>query len=268
VLLASYAMAVLNLQRLSVIWGRASGMSCQLDEQLTLAGQHAVQQQLAHLDGVHTAELISPEMALARFAARSPEAAALVDGVDPHILPPTVALTLLAGGLEPDAVVHLAQQAQQVTGVTSIDTGGPERAQLQQWVHRLRLAGWSIGGLLAAGIVVLLSNSIRATVYARRDELAILQLVGATAWFVRLPFLLEGALWGLGGGLLGTGTLWGLHRLLAPRLSAALAHWTGGFELHLFVGGMALAQVVGGTLLGVCGSAVALRRFLDPAPRC
>ena len=127
----------------------------------------------------------------------------------------------------------------------------------------LRYGGVGAGILILLATAFIVSNTIRLTVYARRDEIGILRLVGATRWFVRMPFLIEGGLWGLAGGGLAVLLMWLGHVLLAERLSLAIADVVGGLNVILFNPIVALAALSAGLGLGVFGSAFAVGRFLD-----
>ncbi|MEO0812366.1 MAG: FtsX-like permease family protein, partial [Myxococcota bacterium] len=94
------------------------------------------------------------------------------------------------------------------------------------------------------------------------DEIQILSLVGATRTFIRAPFLLEGAFWGLGGGLLAVVVLFVADRVLAPQLSAAVASVLGGLQISLFSPAIGAAVLGAGLVLGVLGSSLAVSRFL------
>lgn len=266
VMMGAYGMAVLNLERLTLVWGRAANLSCVLDASLPANGWQAVADAVTQIEGVGHVALVTPKAALARFAARSPEAQALVEGVDPSILPATLELSLAGGHMEVARLEGLAAQVRAISGVASVDFGADVIERLRRFVHLLRWGGVGIGLLLGSAIVFLLSNTIRLTVYARREEITILRLVGATPFFVRMPFLLEGALWGLGGGVLGILGLYGVDSVLSKRLTHALSTLTGGLELTLFRSQMAMSMLGAGIALGVLGSALALRRFLDSEP--
>lgn len=263
VMMGTWAMAVYNLERLTLVWGRAASLSCALEPSLEPASYQSIVAQIARLDGIKEVTLVTPQAALARFAARSAEAQALVDGVDPSILPASLEMRLEAGSVEIGHLQALADKIGGIAGVASIDFGAEVMGRLRRLVHLLRWGGVGIGALLAGATVFLLSNTIRLTVYARRDEIVILRLVGATPSFVRTPFLLEGALWGLGGGVMASGGLYGLHGLVALRLSRLLSALTGGYELSLYRPSMAVSLACAGMVLGASCSALALRRFLD-----
>ena len=115
--------------------------------------------------------------------------------------------------------------------------------------------------LLVTASTLLIANTIRLSIFARRREIEVMKLVGATNWFIRGPFMLEGLLCGLGGSILAV-ILLIVGKELA--LSSILPHIGGGSDVHALPFALnALALVLCGLLLGAAGSGLTLRRFLQ-----
>ncbi|MEK7706315.1 MAG: permease-like cell division protein FtsX [Myxococcota bacterium] len=261
-----YATALQNLEGVALVWGRTASVTAFLREGGAAADWEQTRKALAEMDGVNEALLVTPHQALIRFRARGPAAAALVEGVSEEILPPAVELTLRPGFADLGAVANVAQRVGNVAGVAEVDYGADELERLHALLGVLRLGGMGAGALFVLAVAFIVSNTIRLTVYSRQDEIAILRLVGATRWFVRVPFLVEGALWGTSGGVLAAALLYVMDRALAPRLSVAVADVLGGLRVHLFALDVALGMVAAGVFLGVLGSSLAVSRFLDAEP--
>jgi cell division transport system permease protein len=120
-----------------------------------------------------------------------------------------------------------------------------------------------IGGLilvLAISAVALIANTIRLSIFARRREVEVMKLVGASNWFVRLPFVLEGMLCGLGGAILSIALLGISLVLLKDHLPAASLNEDGAHAIAFWL--LAPLLLLAGTLLGAIGSGVTMRRFL------
>jgi cell division transport system permease protein len=115
-----------------------------------------------------------------------------------------------------------------------------------------------LGGVLGLAALLIVANTIRLAVYARRDELDILALVGASRTFVRVPFLLEGTIQGLLGGLLALAILFASYELLLPQLQYGLELVLGRAELGFFTTGDAILLVAAGAGLGLLGSITAM----------
>ena len=117
--------------------------------------------------------------------------------------------------------------------------------------------------LLLFTAVVLIWNTIRTAMFARRREIEVMKLVGATNWFIRIPFMLEGLLHGLAGGLLAVAGLYGVNFLwterVIPKIPDLAALQVSSSQFHVVV----LLVLIVGALVGAVGSAVAASRFLD-----
>ena len=119
--------------------------------------------------------------------------------------------------------------------------------------------------VLIVSAAVLILNTIRMAIFARRREVSVMKLVGATNWFIRVPFMSEGMLQGFIGSLLAAGAVYILYVLIN--------HWGDGrttsnifTAIHMTSGEMILTNVVvviTGMAIGSIGSAIAIRRFLD-----
>lgn len=262
VVLGAYVMGLQNLERLTLVWGRSATLSAYLSDQVEPSEWEAVRHQIESFDSVGRAELVTPKQALERFRNRGPHAAALVEGVTEEVLPAQVEVTLQSGFADLNVVEAVAQSMAALPQVEEVDYGREEFDRLQALLDVLRYVGLVAGLLLALATAFIVSNTIRLTVYARRDEISILRLVGATGWFIRTPFLVEGALWGLLGGGLGVGALVLADVLLGPRATEAIADVLGGLDVDLFDAPVGLLLMATGLALGVGGSALAVRRFM------
>jgi cell division transport system permease protein len=180
-----------------------------------------------------------------------------LDGLSRNPLPATVEVSPRGGS----DLRGLAGRVSQVAGVAEVDYG-------REWVDRLEALGNALRGfgtaslaLVAFAALLVVANTIRLAVYARRDEIEIMKLVGATDRYVRAPFLLEGALQGLCGAALAVSGLLAVQRLVLPRAAAAFAFASGTQAPHLSPQHCALLAAAG-ALVGLCGSYLAVARFL------
>ncbi len=115
--------------------------------------------------------------------------------------------------------------------------------------------------LLVTASTLLIANTFRLSIFARRREIEVMKLVGATNWFIRGPFMLEGLLCGLGGSVLAVVLLVVGKELALPSI---LPHIGGGSDVHALPFTLnALALIGAGLLLGAAGSGLTLRRFLQ-----
>lgn len=265
-----YLALLQGMEGLSVGWGKNATLSLYLDEnlksdqwqQVHLHVEERVRKN-SHGLPIDAVQLQTPNTLLERFKARGPKEEALVAGIDAEIFPATIEITLGSGFASLDAIASLAGFLEKMPQIQSVDYGQEEFQELAALLKLLRMVGAGIGLLLAGAIAFIIGNTIRLAVYARRDEIAILELVGATASFIRTPFLVEGVLWGLGGGLLASALLYLAHLVVAPSLNQRLSAFLGEFELLLFSAPLSLLLILAGMMIGLLGAATALRRFME-----
>ncbi|MFV1961943.1 MAG: cell division protein FtsX [Acidimicrobiia bacterium] len=180
--------------------------------------------------------------------------------IDPTILPASVRIELVDIALNNSVKFRLDQQTQVVRQVT---TAADSIEQLQNLSSVLNVLGLGLAVALGLSAVVLIANTIRLAIYARRDEVAIMKLVGASNWFIRVPFLLEGMIEGVVGAALAVFTIW--------LGSTSLARAGEGFALFRLDVGQdwffrwGLLFLWFGALAGILGSLMGLSRYLRDA---
>jgi cell division transport system permease protein len=129
-------------------------------------------------------------------------------------------------------------------------------------VDRARKLGLLLLGLLGAATAILVSNTLKLAVYARRDEIEIMKLVGATNLYVGAPILLEGVIQGLLGAGMAVATLAAANLALLPRVREAVPLAARLTPADILPGQLLLAMLLGGAVLGLVASAISLQRFL------
>jgi cell division transport system permease protein len=209
-------------------------------------------------------EAVPAAVALERLGESLGEERRLLEGVGPEALPDAVDVKV--PGITLAAARELAARLRDVPGAAEVDFGNAWLERLERFLSRARIAGLVLLAALAFATAALVSNTLRLAVFARRDEIEIMKLVGATDGFVGAPFLIEGLVQGLLGSGLAVALLLGVHAAVAPRLAAAV-RLAGGLRLADTLPWPLLAGLVaGGAALGLAGSALSVLRYLRRAP--
>lgn len=218
------------------------------------------------LDGVAGTRTLDRDAALADLRAAFPDDAPLLDGLDRDLLPAVIEVRLAERdparrGPARAAVAEALRAMQAFEAIDAVDDGADLVARLERLRTGARAGGAVMAALALLAVVFIISNTIRLTLFARRDELEIMRLVGATDLFIRAPCYLEGALQGAAGALLATGGLWLLMRAVpADGLLDAPFGVEGGLR---FLPPEAIAAgVLGAALVGVLASHLATGRFI------
>lgn len=204
---------------------------------------------------------ISKEQALGEFRAQFPSDSHLLEGLGENPLPASFIVTPATGYQSPDAVSRWAERARTMAGVAKVDYNQEWIDALAGIIRYIELTAIGVGIILSAAAVTIIGNTIRLALFARREEIEILRLIGATRAFIRIPYFLEGAVLGACGSALALGMLKLGFELFRQQLSS-----TGRFQgienmVSFFPLSICVVFVVVGMGLGVAGSVVSLRRF-------
>jgi cell division transport system permease protein len=164
---------------------------------------------------------------------------------------------------KPQLTTTIAKEFENVPGVKAINTPEKEVKTLLTATRWIRLAFFLMAGVLLASSLFLIVNTIRLATFARRREIEVMKLVGASNWFVRVPFMAEG----LVQGSIGAGFAFGLVYFLKWVITRLLKHQHN--LLQPFYASSHDVFVIGswvlliGAVIGVAGSMIGLRRFLE-----
>lgn len=214
------------------------------------------------------AEFVPPDVALVRLRADLGETGEALDTLAANPLPPSIEVRLARGdGSQPELerVRGVASMLGALPYVDEVDYGRTFLERLETLVVAVRAAGLLLFAAVLGVALFLIGNVVRLTVYARRDEVDILRLVGATDAFIAAPFVIEGALQGLAGGVLAAVALAALDRVGLPQVAAVLGFGREFLADPLNPFFWALVAL-GGALAGALASVVAVMRFLRSAP--
>jgi len=165
--------------------------------------------------------------------------------------------------LKPELTATIAKEFDNVPGVKGINTPAKQVKTLLTATRWIRFAFFLMAGVLLASSLFLIVNTIRLATFARRREIEVMKLVGASNWFVRVPFMAEG----LVQGAIGAGFAFGLVYLLKWIITNLLKHQHN--LLQPFYASSHDVFVIGswvlliGAVIGVAGSMIGLRKFLE-----
>jgi len=217
------------------------------DDQLRL-----LQQEVRLIPEVASVRHVSKTEALATAVQEMEEFRDVFTDLEANPLPASLELRLKPGARDPDTVERVATGLASYPFVEDVRFG---RDWLGKIVSLRRVAGGAagiIGGAFAAVAAIVIATAVRIAVFARREEISIMRLVGATDGFVRRPFLLEGLISGLLGGLLAAGLAYTAFRVVDAvliRIEWLPVPWV-------------VAGVAAGAVFGFVSSAIAVRRHL------
>jgi cell division transport system permease protein len=217
---------------------------------------------------VDTVNYVSKDEALERFKTEMAGSPEIVENIRENPLPASLDVTLVDPRTVEDMVVKIKANETFLKICDRPDEPEESLKYGQQIVNRLfaftrivRIIGVVFVAMLAVVSLIFINNTIRLAIYSRRKEIGIMRLVGASNWFIRAPFFLEGIMQSLIGAALAILTIVAIQAAVLPRLQEAVLF----LPVDLAAGTMvqlSLVLVVAGVIIGLVGAGFALRRYL------
>ena len=241
-------------------WESKVEISAFLHDDISDGELQAIQADLANMPEVEDIEYVSQTEAYEEFKKLYPEQPHLYDTITPADLPASVRVKLT----DAKYTEEVSARIDGAPGIDEVRFGGDVIRRLLQINALLRTITLAMSLILLVASAGLIANTIRVAIYARRDEIGIMKLVGATNWFIRIPFMLEGVFAALVGAAVSGAVVLAANAFLFPPLRDFLPFLRSVFS---FSGGEILSVLlvlVGvGAGVGIVGSSLALRRFLE-----
>lgn len=210
------------------------------------------------LNGVQKVTFTNKAQALELFKERLSEKKSLLDSLgDNNPLPNYFEIFVD----QPDRIKSIVPIISEMPEVESVKYGQETVEQLFKITRIVRLGGIILIIFLALSTIFIISNTIRLTVFARKREVLIMKYVGATDWFIRWPFLLEGMFLGLIGSLIALVLLSWIYGEVVEQVHANLAFFPLIAKQPLFAY-VSLIMLILGVAIGAIGSYISLRKFL------
>ena len=228
-----------------------------LREGIDQATVDALRAEIEAVKVVEELRYVSPEEALERLNGEFGAKSYLLDALEDNPLPSSFEITLRPRYRFKNIVESLSGQIADMPGVEDVSYGAGWIARLERLVRALALADIGAGLVVALAAIVTVSYTVRLTLYARREAIKILKLVGATDTFVMTPFLLEGGLHGAAAVVLSLVAIFIGYRVIGVRVP----------QVRFMPAGMIGLFAVFGIGVAMLGSFVSLRSFMKERNR-
>ncbi|NCD08373.1 MAG: ABC transporter permease [Negativicutes bacterium] len=218
----------------------------------------ATDKTLKALPGVTSVKAITKDEALERFKERLGGQTNLLDFIgEENPFPYSFEVHVD----KPERISELAPKIDELEGVETAKFGQDVVENIFKLTKIMRIGGILLVLLLAMATLFIIVNTIRITVFARRREVTIMKYVGATDWFIRWPFLLEGMFLGFSGALVAAFVITQAYGAILSSVHATLAFFPllPAWPLLLYIN---ITLIVIGTAIGAAGSSISLRKFL------
>ena len=256
----TFLLLFINLNTWIHGWGHSLSMSVYLEDGIDGAARDKIASFIRSLPAAEIERYISKDDALKDLKRALGLEASLLEGLTRNPLPASLEIVFKEVASSEAGLQRIKKAIEQIDGVDEVQYSEEWLKRFEGLMNVVRLVGFIIGGLLCIGVLFIVTNTIKLTIYSRKHEIEIQKLVGATDWFVKAPFLLEGLIQGLLSGAFSLSILFSGYLFL----SAKKMHFFGLTVLDfiflppVYVLSIFLISVT----LGLAGSFIAVGRFL------
>jgi cell division transport system permease protein len=259
-IVCAFFLFFINTSEIINSWKKGLRMMAYLKSGLNHTELADLKRALASLEGVQSVRFISREEALSQLKAQMERQASIFENLGQNPLPDAFEIRMAAASDSWQQIESLAARVESLTQVEEAEYG-------QRWIGRFvhlislfRLAGYAMGALFFMATVFIVANTMRLVIYARREEVDIMRLVGATDSFIKIPFYLEGIIQGGLGAAVGLAALYIAFFLISSSLQQGF--FPGPFRLQFFSLDLSAAIILGSMLVGWLGCYISLKQFL------
>lgn len=262
-IISLFLLVFVNLEGVADDWSERVQITTYFDHELSSQELVAMRGRVQSLSGTDRIDYVSREEALKRFRSRLKGQEALLDGVQADVLPASLEITLKRGSRSSEAIEAYAAQLKRIPGIGEVQYGAEWVRRFSTFMNFMRVVGLLLGSFLVFAGVFIVSNTIKLTIYARKDELEVLGLVGASRFFIKAPFLIEGILQGAAGSLLAVILLAGCYLAFLHNAGNFLSFNPSSMGLSFLSIPQLVGIFLGGIAVGFFGSLTSLKRFIS-----
>jgi cell division transport system permease protein len=258
VVLGGFLILTTNMERLFARWQQAAEFSVYLADAMTLQQRATLEESLRSNSLVSEIEIVTKDEALRRFKTNFAALADAAGELSSNPLPASIEVRLRSGA-SPGDVEALARHAGQLPGVVDVRY---DRQWLQRLMHAVdvvRAGGFTLASLLVLAAALTVASVVRFALLARREEIHIMQLVGAPIAYIRGPFIIEGLIQGGIGAIVALTLLWIAFFVLRGRLDAMLSGAVAPASLVFLSLPTVFMLLMAGMAVGSLGGFVAAR---------
>ena len=260
-LFASFLLLFLNLNTWIMDWGQSLSMSVYLKDGVDDEKREKIESLLRNLPGAELKGFISKEKAMLDLRKGLGTHSGLVDGLKENPLPASFEILFRDLNVHRIDPKKMKEEIRKIEGVDEVNYSEEALERFEGVMVVLKVAGFIIGGFLCLAVLFITTNTIKLTIYSRREEIEISKLVGASDWFVKIPFLMEGAIQGFVGGFIALSILFMLY--LSFSLKRIQLMGLPVLDIVFLPMEYLVSILLLGVALGLIGSFIAVGRFFE-----
>ncbi|MBW1673487.1 MAG: ABC transporter permease [Deltaproteobacteria bacterium] len=255
----AFILIFVNINHWTETQGKTLTMSIYFKEEPKKAEIETIKKELFLFPGVTIKQFVSKDDAMKSLRRKLGEKAGLLDGFKQNPLPASLEITLSRDKDGDSLPYQLKTRLEEITVVDEVH-------YTQEWIKRfqvimeaIKIVGMIFGGLLFLAALFIITNTIKLTIYSRKEEIEILKLVGATNRFVKIPFMIEGSIQGLLGGAVALFILFLAYIIAITRIDISIGF--ASLNIVFLSPQTILFLLLMSVIIGFIGSTISVGRF-------
>ncbi|ASD65229.1 cell division protein FtsX [Bdellovibrio bacteriovorus] len=257
-----------NFRNILTLWGEDVQMTVYLSQDLSEKGRQDIESKIKENENVAGVKFVTQEQALGDFRSQMASYAPDISQDEEllRLIPASLLVQLksdVAAAEQTTVLQSMAGKLRQLEGVDEVSYGQDWVEKYAALVNAIELTLRALCLVILAASLFVMSNAIRASVQARKDEIVVLEMIGATPSMIRKPFLVEGAVLGVVSSVLSLGLCFAVYIGIKNLLITKLSFLQLGEHIQFMGPVLLVVFVIAGTGLGALGSYLCVRRMND-----
>jgi len=261
-ILSLFLLVYVNLERVSESWSDRIQVTAYFERDLSSGEVSSLTKRISAIGGTADVDYVPREEALRRFYGRLKGQESLLEGITPEILPSSMEIRLDKTNRDSGSVAAYVARLKQLPEIHEVQFGEEWVKRFSDFMNLIRFIGALVGGFIILAVVFIVANTIKLTIYARKDELELMGLVGATRLFIKVPYLIEGVLQGVAGVVVALLILSVVYLSFLHNADILFSFSTMEAGLVFLPLPYLAALLFGGAALGFLGSLASLKRLI------
>jgi len=260
--LGIFFLLFVNLDILFSSWDKHIQLIVYLDDKISNPNKKKIELLFNSNDKIDSIFFVSRDQAWESFRGKFTSKSNFVTSLNFNPLPDSYTLRFASG---PDRLINIRNFSEKIkneNGVESVEYGEKWISRFEQFMIFLRGFILVFGVVLFSGMILIISNTIKLSIYSRKDEIDLMSLLGATHQYIKVPLLLEGILQGVSGSLLALVSVKLIHLYIVFWFQGSLESVFRGLELQYLTKPIIFSVISTGIIVGVLGSSVSTNQFL------
>ena len=260
--LGIFFLLFVNLDILFSSWDKHIQVIVYLDDKISNSNKKKIELLFNSNDKIGSIIFVSRDQAWESFRGKFSSKSNFVTSLNFNPLPDSYTLRFASG---PDRLINIRNFSEKIkneNGVESVEYGEKWISRFEQFMIFLRGFILVFGVVLFSGMILIISNTIKLSIYSRKDEIDLMTLLGATHHYIKVPLLLEGILQGVSGSLLALVSVKLIHLYIVFWFQGSLESVFRGLELQYLTKPIIFSVISTGIIVGVLGSSISANQFL------